>query len=174
MKNKILLILVVLILALLSLSYILYTNNQNLIVEIEKRDDLIKKSQLSDSLNCAHTENYIKTVTEYITRDCSILIDNKKVSLDEFIKIYSDEVNKSYDYQNNILQLNDSIKTLTRQLEFIKKKYSVEANTKIDGNYKITSAQSAKIDSALMLLPYYRDRLIYDSVKNEWKVIVTK
>jgi hypothetical protein len=174
MKNKRLLIIVFSLITSITFSFILYKSNQDLFIEIGKRDELIKRTQLNDSLNCEHTIKYVNTITKYVTQDCGLLIDNKEISLDEFISIYSDEIDKKNKLRSEIFRVRDSNNILLRQLEIIKIKYSVRANTKKDGNHQVTSAESATIDSALILLPYFRDRLSYDSVKKEWIIRISK
>ena len=156
-------LLVFLILILLVLFMIQLDNNGKLKDQIELRDTLIEKSRINDSLSCEHTEEYVKTVTKYISNDCSIMIDKKKISLDEFINIYIKQAD-----QNDILK--DSLAIVKSQLQLIKERYSLSISLHKENANLIASFDAKKIDSALMLLSVFRDRLRFDSVSNKWMV----
>ena len=164
MKAKFLFSLLLLLLIAVSVLFkIQIDNNNELKKQLQSRDSLIKKSQVTDSLNCQHTEEYVKTITKYITNDCSILIDKKEVSLSEFIEIYKKQIDENS-------TLSDSLNTLKRQIELISKKYSISVDTKDNGNQRITSLEARRIDSALILLSVFRDRLKYDSTNHSWLI----
>ncbi|MCU0321289.1 MAG: hypothetical protein MUE72_02670 [Chitinophagaceae bacterium] len=164
MKSKFIFsVLVLLLLAISGLWKIQKDNNTELKLQIQSRDSLIKSSQSNDSLSCEQTQEYVKTITKYINDDCNIIIGTKKVSLSEFIDIYKNEVDKAN-------SLSDSIIILKRQIEYINQRYSIRADTKKDGNLQITTLDAKQIDSALLLLKYFRDRLKFDSTNNSWLI----
>jgi hypothetical protein len=70
-------------------------------------------------------------------------------------------------------ELSSEVDSLNQELRILKSKLSL-----IQSNYSITfkdtnngiSIHADKIDSALLLLPYYRDKLSYDSQKKSWTI----
>lgn len=75
---------------------------------------------------------------------------------DSLIKVHYDE--KSH---NSKLQL---------QLDLIKRNYPIEIKREGD----VYTVVSPQIDSALILLPYYRDKLKYNHKDKSWSIIVKK
>lgn len=173
MKDKIFhLILIIGIITVGTTLVILIADNKDLNFEINKRDKLIAKTLLNDSINCEHTEKYVNTVTKYITKDCELIINEKKVTLDEFISIYSNEIKENNKLRKKEFDLNDTIKILKYQIDKIKKKYPIKLATIGEKGYLFTNVESLEIDSALVLLPFFRNRMSYDRLKNQWKVVM--
>jgi len=172
-------------------AFILYRNNIELKNQISRRDTLIKNTQKNDSLSCAHDEKYVQTITKYITSDCSLIVDGKKISLDNFIKIYSQKESALLEAQRRLKSIDDNIGPLQkaiaerdrlcdaaqdtlalykRQLRTIGKTYGISTRTRHTDKYIITDYESRKIDSALVLLSIYRKRMSYDSLSRNWIV----
>lgn len=133
--------------------------------EIEKKNLIIKKYEEMDRLNCEKVSEYSDVIERY-TSGTALTIEGKKYSLKDLVNFNQ--------------QLRDSISMLSQYLE-ISKKRAMECETKLDNFYKdyggkvVYSGESEKkIDSALKLLPHFRDRLTYDSAKNQWYITVTK
>lgn len=79
--------------------------------------------------------------------------------------------------QNNIINLRNEINNLKNSLNAYKnacEKYDIKVKTsnvrKSGYNYISYDISSPKVDSALMLLPVYRNKLKYDSKNKEWSV----
>lgn len=174
-----------------TIAAILYNTKDELQNQISKRDNLIKRSQASDSLSCEHAEQYVKTVTKYISNDCSLTVDGKKISLGNFIKIYSqkeDELIKAQNSLNSIYSnvgaiekdinerertcsaIRDTLVLYKQRLKTIEKTYGIATRVRYTDKYTITSYEAKKIDSALVLLSIYRKRMSYDSLSRTWTV----
>jgi hypothetical protein len=101
-----------------------------------------------------------------------------------FNQIISVEINPvsksnsiSLQYRNGKIvkynELSSEVDSLNQELRILKSKLSL-----IQSNYSIIfketnngiSIHADKIDSALLLLPYYRDKLSYDSQKKSWTI----
>jgi hypothetical protein len=171
MKSKfIILILLVLTFALASLTIVLFQNSKEISEQLLSRDKLIKKYQDSDSLNCKHNEEYVKTVTKYVTPECGLLVGDVEITLDKFIKIYKDELDKKDKLETELENKKDSLHLLKTQIELLNKQYHLNVITQVDGNTRTIWAESKKIDSALILLRHFRDRLSYDSATKKWSI----
>jgi len=84
--------LVIVIFLLLSYGlYSFYSDNENLEVQIEKRDTLIRQMQLKDSLFTAQSQKNQSVVEKYIS-DCNIIINGKKVSSDELVQFLNKQI----------------------------------------------------------------------------------
>lgn len=94
---------------------LLYDNKLNLEEQIEKRDDIIRKKEVSDSILLAQSEKNKSTVEKYIS-DCGILINDKKVSTDELVEFLNAKLDKINSLENKIFQLEDSIYRLQLQV----------------------------------------------------------
>jgi len=179
---------------LLALVFELYnttTSNQALRQQVAQRDSLIRKIQANDSLSCLTTNLYEATVTKYITTDCSLLVDGKKVSLERFIAIYSaqedqraklqqdlDEFQRTLGALQQVLRkqdqacaaARDSLGFYRQQLQALRSTYKVQVHTRMQGSTRLMYAQTPQLDSALALLAMFRHELRYDSAKHQWKV----
>jgi hypothetical protein len=197
-KGIVLVVVLGLLLAAGTLGYQLYDDNEELKNQIAQRDSLIKRIQASDSLSCQFSGRYDSVVTRYITNDCSLLIDGKKISLDKFIDIYAKQVEeravaeiKLAAVQNQLGEIGlslgelqkalrvqdlkfavaqDSLSYYKSVLRTVKKTYGIKLNSRIDGKYRITNLETKQLDSALVLLQLYRHRMRYDSLTHVWTV----
>ena len=194
MKNSIAgLILLIIAGTIAALAFVLYENNIVLKNQISQRDILIKRAQTNDSLSCAHDEKYVQTVTKYITSDCSLLVDGRKISLDNFLKIYSQKEDEAIEAQKNLNIISRDVNALQRairerdrtcdaaqdslslykyQLLTLEKRYGIVVHTRSSDKYWHIDYEAKKIDSALVLLSIYRKRMSYDSLKRTWSVRV--
>lgn len=81
---------------------------------------------------------------------------------------------------NQLANESDSLLQLTHDIESTKETYRIKLGL-VTRNYPVTftdrdgiiTIHSAKIDSALLLLPVYRDKISYDSKKRTWCVTRT-
>lgn len=162
MKSKVYFVLILGIITFISIGWGLNSTFNSYQAQIDRRDSLIKQYALKeDSLRNSNTE-LIKSLNK--------LFSNADVENDgEF------DVAKFIDKHNS---LKDTIDRLKRSLELIKKNYGISAtvrrrSTKDNKIITTTSIQgSDKIDSALILLPYFRDRLV-NNENNTWTINLT-
>lgn len=147
--------------------------------EVNRLQVIIKKNQSIDSLNCTKSNEYREVIEKYVTNDCGLLIDGKRVSLQNFVDLYQkkqDDLIESLDGQiglqkeNNLLK--DSLNILNHQIKLINTNLGISLKSKKSDCSVVVGYESKKIDSALLLLKYFRDRLRYDSVDKSW--IITR
>lgn len=200
MKNNfIVLFLFLLVLLLGSVSLILYINNIEYLEQVNERDALIKSSQIRDSISKVSLQRNADVITKYVN-DCNLEINGKKITLDEFVKILNDAYSTNNTLEDSLLRqrvvnsnLNSQLRTLDLKFKIeemkylllkdsldysykiidnFKSKYGIDYNIKIEDKYKIFQFKRSSVDSAMILLPYFRDRLRYDSTRKAW--IITR
>lgn len=173
--------------------FILYQNNGDLQVQLKNKEKLLNDRMIGDSTYLSKTRQYSEVITKYIS-NCEFTMDGKKISTAELLKIVNrslnenrllkdsliylqqlckDQVNISDKYKNAYAQSLDSSFIYKQILSFIKRDYGVEYSVKrTDDKYKFTKETFTKADSALLLFPYYKDRLRHDTSKNNWIITV--
>lgn len=199
MKNNIILYIAFFISLIIGVyTIILYTNNSDLLLEIQKREQLIKNIQKRDSLDNLSRKNTNDIFSEYVSSDCSLEIDGKKITLESFVKLLNDSYNKNYLLQASIAKqefkakldsgrvadleselrklrneyflFKDSLDYAYRIIKNIKKTYDIDYDFRSESNYRIFQFKFGTVDSALLLFPYYKDRLKYDSTRKLWTI----
>lgn len=102
--------------------------------------------------------DYVDIVEKYNSK-----IDEKQKLVVEYNSIVK-QYNKALEYES----YNNALKKV---LDLIYKNYEISYNIEKEDNiYKINISTSAKIDSALMLLPTYRNKLRYNEKNKEWTI----
>ena len=86
-----------------------------------------------------------------------------------------DRVFKASQKFNSNYKIIDSLRTAKNisdlKLNSIQNAYGIKTNCDVSGNtYKFSLSGNKQIDSALLLLPYYRDYISYDPQDNSWNV----
>lgn len=199
MKNNLItLFLFILTLILGTCNYILYNNNSEITKQVNERDSLIKSSYLRDSITSIKTQKNAEIITKYVN-DCSLEIDGKKISLEEFVKLLNDAYHKNYLLQDSLINqktintnLNSQVRSLDLKLKIsetrnliikdsleysnkiignFKKQYGIDYDVKVDDKYRVFQFKRSTVDSALILFPYFKDKLKYDSAKKVWIII---
>lgn len=143
----------------------------------------------SKAKKITETQTITEIQTEYI--EPSIQQGEQTISLDDFLKNvnvtnekyvqqienYNKLVNQFNELNANYISvLNENrnnkktISELTTVLNLVKNNYQIDYEIKYDSVYVITSlTHTQKVDSALLLLPYFRDRLKKDN-NNTWTI----
>lgn len=172
----------------------------SLIRELSISDELVKEYFNIEIDSIGHKISYSlkddkKTrVVERIEtiRESQFSFDGKTISPDEVVKRYYELQNEanslSREYHSLISKYNsladrfnsnykiiDSLRTAKNisdlKLNSIQNAYGIKANCDVSGNtYKFSLSGNKQIDSALLLLPYYRDYISYDPQDNSWNV----
>ena len=172
----------------------------SLIRELSISDELVKEYFNIEIDSTGHKISYSikddkKTrVVERIEtiRESPFSFDGKTISPDEVVKRYYELQNEanslSREYHSLISKYNsladrynsnykiiDSLRTAKNisdlKLNSIQNAYGIKANCDVSGNtYKFSLSGNKQIDSALLLLPYYRDYISYDPQDNSWNV----
>lgn len=125
---------------------------------------------------------------EYIKGEDTFFKNGKQISADSLIKEYNNlshrntadwkEIVKKYnslvaEYNKLGLKfsaIEDSLWVKNLLLKNSAKFYNIQYNYRCKGNQVITNLSSEKLDSALMLLELYRDKLKYDIKKKQWTI----
>lgn len=196
MKKIIDIILLLLFPFIVCIGYFQYDYSNELKRQIDKRDTVIASYQKLDSLYESTIRKYVDTVEKYITPE--FLYGDKKITAEELIETANSSIGELYKVKYELAIARDSIRAykvysdetnkLNKELykyydsTFIFKGYSNIAKAKYgivfshikDSNNYTFSANSKKIDSALILLPYFRDRLKYNYEKKTWEIKIRK
>ena len=125
---------------------------------------------------------------EYIKSEDRFYKNGKRISSDSLIKEYNNLSQRNtddwkklverynllvHDYNKLGLKLSkieDSLWVKNLLLKNIEKYYKIQYNYGYKGNQVITNLSSKKLDSALMLLDIYRDKLKYNPQKKQWTI----
>lgn len=121
----------------------------------------LKESKIPKQIVKEKEYEYIDRVQEkVITREPAIYKGDSNISVSQLTERYN-ALQRKY---NQIIDTNYTneleIKKLKLVIGLIEKNYGITYTSSVDSNIIRTSLENTdKIDSALMLLPYYRDRL---------------
>lgn len=126
--------------------------------EIEKKDKIIKKYEQLEQFNCDKESEFSAVIKKY-TNDSVLTIGGKKLSMSEVVAYISER--------------EDSLYRLNVELEGVKYSYEHLKKSCV-GKYAYGPEDQLRIDSALVLLPYYRDKLKFDSSSNRWIISIVK
>lgn len=125
---------------------------------------------------------------EYIKSEDRFYKNGKRISSDSLIKEYNNLSQRNtddwkklverynllvHDYNKLGLKLSkieDSLWVKNLLLKNIEKYYKIQYNYGYKDNQVITNLSSEKLDSALMLLDIYRDKLKYNPQKKQWTI----
>jgi len=83
---------------------------------------------------------------------------------------FNEMIEKQKKMNNNFNQVSDSLSSFKTVLQLIQSNYPISFNINRNGNIKNISIKAAPLDSALILLPYFRDRLKLDKDKKIWTI----
>lgn len=122
----------------------------------------------------------------YIKDEDRFYKNGKRITSDSLIKEYNNLSQRNaedwkkiaekynslvHEYNNLGLRLSaieDSLWVKNLLLKNTEKYYKIQFNYNYKGNQVFTNISSQKLDSALMLLDVYRDKLIYNPKKKQW------
>lgn len=83
---------------------------------------------------------------------------------------YNTLVNKANSANNLILSLSDSLQMQRMALGLIKRNFDIDYTGTLQNGKINVEITSSKADSAFMILPYYREKLRYNSSKKIWEI----
>jgi len=122
------------------------------------------------------TDSYNDDLREDVTQKKEIITKFENAVRHDTISMYYDQDGKELTVRN---LLDDNLKLMNKisHLEYKNELYEIHLQY-IDSRYGIkiihdkdkSYVEGKKVDSALLLLPVYRDRLSYDSIKKQWTV----
>jgi predicted GIY-YIG superfamily endonuclease len=143
------------------------TKVENFNVEIKnyKSDSLVRK--ILQIKEFSENDSTTTTSYKYITRNDSVVTYNQLVkesdSLQKELLLKEFEINKKENYINS---KNKEVNLLKDKLDLAISNYNINFfETKTD-----ITIVAKKLDSALVLLEIYRDRMIYDKDTGRWKI----
>lgn len=96
---------------------------------------------------------------------------NDQATLVKIQKLVDDYNGLVHDYNELVKSYRVKVDSLTIQstaLKAIKTNYDIDYASSMEGDVRYVKVWGTKVDSALMLLPYFRQKLSYDSKKNVW------
>lgn len=109
---------------------------------------------------------------EDVTQKRDIITKYQKAVIHDTIRTYVDEngkeltvpslVDDNVKLMNKISELEVKISVYEFKLDYIKNRYGIRMDR--------GKIESSEVDSAMLLLPMYRDRISYDSIKKQWSV----
>lgn len=127
-------------------SVITYMNNDDLREDVTQKKEIITKYEKAVSRDTIHT--YIDEDGKEITVP-SLLDDNLKL-------------------MNKIHDLEFRLDLYEMKLRSIETQYGI----KVVNDKNLYHLEGKKVDSALLLLPVFRDKMSYDSIKRQWTISV--
>lgn len=125
---------------------ITYMSNDDLREDVMQKKEIITKYEESVKYDTVHT--YIDKDGKEITVP-SLLDDNLKL-------------------MNKISDLEYDIDLYKIKLQDIERHYGI----KVVGDKSFFHLEAKKVDSAMILLPVFRDKMAFDSTKNRWKISI--
>lgn len=176
--------------------YLQYDYVTELKKQIIDRDSTITKYENNDSIYNSRLKQYTDTVEKYISPNFTYV--DRKIYTDELLKITNNSMEEVYllkhqlniarDSMNTYMSAVDNFEKETKQLlnkyqdsAFIykgyvglAKLYGFKFSHKKNGDNYTLSVKAEQVDSALRLLPYFRDRLTYNSKKKCWEIETRK
>ena len=195
--TKIVALVIVAIIALFGLSFWYIIKLEEQIIE---RDNLINELTFSDNLVKEYFDIHYDSVTnrtsyflkdskreivQHVSTSSVFIYGRDTLSAEGLVSLFNQE-SKKYDElvseynkfiikYNQLVTRNDSIvsynKALQKGVQMIENRYDMSLDiSKNPEGYTIILNTSPQIDSALLLLPHYRDRLEHDSAKGVWTI----
>lgn len=138
--------------------------------ELEHQYDSLQLKYYEVQLENAHNQDVLELLQQLYPYEVTERDGNIRVS--------------GLNYRSQISSAHAKIDSLERLNKRTYNKYDIE-KLKLElilKNYPITLRQDStrifleapKLDSAMMLLPYYRDKLTYDSITRTWSIVYTR
>ena len=157
--------------------------------QVEKQDSMIQRLSFSNELVKEYfdiEEDTVAHVTKFVEPE--FVRDGKKMTSDELVASINADDHESVeairtlvDKYNTLVHdynelgekakaISDSVVIQGMALNLIKRNYGIDYTSNKNGDMRTVHVQGDKVDSALILLPYYRHKLSYDPKSNAWIV----
>lgn len=196
MRKIIEILLVIFVIIASTVIYLQYDYVTELKKQIIDRDSTITKYETNDSIYNSRLKQYTDTVEKYISP--SFTYGDKKISTDELLKITNSSMKEIGVLKHQLNSVRDSVEAYMSAMDNFGKKanqmlykyqdsafiyrgyvkiaerYGFKFYHKKDGDNYTFSVKAEQVDSALILLPYFRDRLTYNSKKGHWEIETRK
>jgi hypothetical protein len=164
--------------------------NDNLEKQINERDKIIENLTFSQKLvedyfdikvdSVKGTIYYTLKVDKGITRTINTthtITETDTLLIDDYnglVVKYNDLVALYNSISSQYIQTKDSLSMDEVIIGLIKKNYPIDITIHKEGKNQLISVKSSQIDSALILLPYFRDKLKINETGNKWIIEVSK
>lgn len=189
MKNKIFYIILFIILLLsLLITGLLFDSNKELMRDIESKEILINDIASRDSILIEKTKEYSEIISKY-TFENEFVLGNKKISVKELVDLFNNMLDENIQIKDSLNYFKSQTRAEKERTTFYKKnyikyldsmtyyKFGYKSAIKDYGiQYKIKQIDSSiilqrsfsKVDSALLLYPFYKDRIRKDTITGNW------
>lgn len=168
--------------------------------QVAERDALIDELTFSENLvkeyfdihydSITNNTSYVlkeskREIVQYVSDNTIFIYGKDTISGNELVRLFNQgskkygelisEYNELIIKYNNLAAKDDSInsynKALQKGLQMIENRYDISLDiNNIPNGYEIKLNTSPQIDSAVLLLPHYRDRLERDSARGVWMI----
>lgn len=156
------------------------TERDNLINRLTFRDNLVKEyfdirhdsiegttsyilKESKQNIRTINTETTIFT-TEKIVETDTVLYNNYRSLIEKYNMLVGDFNTLSANYHST----RDSLETSRVIIRLIQRNYPIEVFVENEQRQQRISVKSERLDSALLLLPHYRDKLRYNAQEKSW------
>ena len=156
------------------------TERDNLINRLTFRDNLFKEyfdirhdsiegttsyilKESKQNIRTINTETKIYT-TEKIVETDTLLYNNYRSLIEKYNMLVGDFNTLSANYYS----ARDSLETSRAIIRLIQRNYPIEFFVENEQGQQRISVKSERLDSALLLLPHYRDKLRYKTQEKSW------
>lgn len=92
----------------------------------------------------------------------------------ELVGDYNKNIKGNNENLRNLNVVRDSLSSFKTIVRLTQSNYGITYNIQRENNTKTISINAEKLDSALVLLPYFRNRLTLDTLKNVWIIDTSK
>jgi hypothetical protein len=157
----------------------LFHFNEKLYIQIEQKDSLIKNNDLRDSIYTEATKEYSEVINKYVN-NCSFTVNEKSISTQELLKLVNNTFDKNQELQdsldaykeffNQTQSYKDSLFLYKNLYSLARKRYGINITYKVLNDKYAFYYGITKVDSAMALFPFYKNKIKRDTANNSWTI----
>ena len=132
-------------------SYITFISNEDLADNLKEKSSIIDRYEKIVPGDTVKGTTTIREITSYTDEK------GRKLTVSDLI-------------EENTHLMNE-LASASEKLDYIKEVYGIYVETDKNGNWYL---RADRVDSALLLLPHYKDRITYDPQKKHWTIYISK
>ncbi|MEX2592571.1 MAG: hypothetical protein WD426_07330 [Anditalea sp.] len=141
----------------------------------EAKELLIKTNVVTEKLksvllNTNKDSQYLDSIYDSLLSDYNALV----VSFNNNSDIYTAHIRGQDSILNVLHNELDSLSIYRSFANLAKEKYNISFSIKSEGEARYLRIDKSAVDSAMILFPYYKDRLSYDKNKKQWIITFDK
>jgi len=169
MKNKIIILfLFAILITSVSFNVVLVNYQTTIESELIEKDKLINRVKTNQTKYGDSIKKYSKTIEKYVD-DCNFEYNGKSISSAELITFVNRKLEENDELKFEMENCNDSLKIKSNVLAEAKKHYGIDYIVeKTVNGYTISKSYPTKLDSALVLFPYYKDKINRSEDGKNW------